>query len=52
MIKKLLELLGFDTRTAQQVKFDKAREAKAERELIEDDKRNAEDHPQAIEIIK
>jgi len=51
MIKQILKLLGFDTRTAQQVKFDKAREAKAKREKLEDGKRDV-DHPQAMEIIK
>ena len=42
---KLIKML-FDTRSAQQVKFDKARESKLKRELLEvDGKRDAVDHP-------
>ena len=44
MIVKFLKWL-FDNRTAQDIKFEKARNAKAKRKLLEDAKRNADDHP-------
>ena len=45
MFKFILGLFSSDKETAQQRKFRLARESKARRLLIEDQKRNAKDHP-------
>ena len=45
MFKFILGLFSSDKETVQQRKFRLARESKARRLLIEDQKRNAKDHP-------